>query len=661
MDTFPGLALAERILKKDDNPLAALSLPTDSIIGILDSDFHDPALAEVSLFDGSDKDLGDKTIRPTGIRKVTGPPDYFEVVRGKPTTAFDDLITSGGKNKKRWHGTAVAGAAAAAGEHLLGTGKHALIRPLNYDQAFGVCTLDRSVACDLENRVCPPDTGSCQEHWGSLEQFVALLDFVTDENPKEMHVLNASIAFDFDDETQNSEASSILAGALTRFVENDRIVVLAAGNEGEDASDEPLGRLAPLPLVDRAASNDPLHHGLLVVAGTMLPDASITDLLKLEKLDASHKPQPQLTGRTETSMPKTDFGAHVSVAAPGFLVPGMIPTFDKFHLKNGTSFAAPMVAGLAAELYLLDEVLPGRASPFVRRSRNYDIASIIEQTADDLGDPGSDDYFGRGRINVWEAILGLINRTEPEDEPSWFGVRYRSAIAAPTDRFTVNGQDVPDVRLRRVANVAGFMGDKSRDLPLRDKDPADFQWATEFSVESSELENNAVDGFAMLRGIREDDTIVYEIPVRLPDIVDARMPDAVFDDWVLNLDVITETSFVYGKVTKNGTPLSNATVSYTNLGGSSSSTSTDENGNYIIYDALPNETIDIDASHPAALDVADTLGTTKFRARRFDFDLLDDPDAVFLRPGLRPFHRALFRLQGSFRSHRRINAGIMRN
>ena len=62
----------------------------------------------------------------------------------------------------------------------------------------------------------------------------------------------------------------------------------------------------------------------------------------------------------------------------------------------GTSFAAPTVAGLAA---LLVAQL-GHGNPALIRAR-------ILQSADDLGEPGVDPYYGKGRINVARA-LGLI-------------------------------------------------------------------------------------------------------------------------------------------------------------------------------------------------------------------------------------------------------------
>jgi lantibiotic leader peptide-processing serine protease len=61
----------------------------------------------------------------------------------------------------------------------------------------------------------------------------------------------------------------------------------------------------------------------------------------------------------------------------------------------GTSQASPHVAGLAALLVSVN----GHGQP-------QRIKHLIEQSADDLGQPGTDPFFGRGRINVARA-LGL--------------------------------------------------------------------------------------------------------------------------------------------------------------------------------------------------------------------------------------------------------------
>jgi subtilisin family serine protease len=63
---------------------------------------------------------------------------------------------------------------------------------------------------------------------------------------------------------------------------------------------------------------------------------------------------------------------------------------------DGTSMAAPHVSGVAA---LIIEKNGGDMQP-------AQVKAAIEQTADDLGKPGVDDYYGRGRINAYKAVGG---------------------------------------------------------------------------------------------------------------------------------------------------------------------------------------------------------------------------------------------------------------
>jgi len=60
----------------------------------------------------------------------------------------------------------------------------------------------------------------------------------------------------------------------------------------------------------------------------------------------------------------------------------------------GTSGSAPHVSGVAA---LIIGKNGGEMHP-------AQIKAIIEQSADDLGKPGMDDYYGRGRINAYKAV-----------------------------------------------------------------------------------------------------------------------------------------------------------------------------------------------------------------------------------------------------------------
>ena len=61
--------------------------------------------------------------------------------------------------------------------------------------------------------------------------------------------------------------------------------------------------------------------------------------------------------------------------------------------STGTSFGAAATSGLAA--LLVSRMGHGRPDQ---------IRATIEKSADDLGQPGTDPYYGKGRINVARAV-----------------------------------------------------------------------------------------------------------------------------------------------------------------------------------------------------------------------------------------------------------------
>jgi hypothetical protein len=66
---------------------------------------------------------------------------------------------------------------------------------------------------------------------------------------------------------------------------------------------------------------------------------------------------------------------------------------DPVWYSTGTSFGAAATSGLAALLVSM----MGHGQP-------SQIRAVIEKSADDLGQPGTDPYYGKGRINVARAI-----------------------------------------------------------------------------------------------------------------------------------------------------------------------------------------------------------------------------------------------------------------
>ena len=69
-------------------------------------------------------------------------------------------------------------------------------------------------------------------------------------------------------------------------------------------------------------------------------------------------------------------------------------TKNRYLFVIGTSQAAPHVSGLRA---LLDSQFGGAANA-------SQLITRIQQGADDIGKPGTDPFFGKGRINVLNTL-----------------------------------------------------------------------------------------------------------------------------------------------------------------------------------------------------------------------------------------------------------------
>ena len=92
------------------------------------------------------------------------------------------------------------------------------------------------------------------------------------------------------------------------------------------------------------------------------------------------------------------FGPEVEISAPGDDILSALVT-QGYLLHHGTSVATPHVTGVAA---LLKSFLPNLGPD--------DIRTILQDTADDLGEPGWDQYFGHGRLNAHGALAEATTR-----------------------------------------------------------------------------------------------------------------------------------------------------------------------------------------------------------------------------------------------------------
>lgn len=111
------------------------------------------------------------------------------------------------------------------------------------------------------------------------------------------------------------------------------------------------------------------------------------------------------------------FGIEVDVTAPGDDVVTTVNT-GGFGFGCCTGAAAAQVSGVAALLKSYDPTLTADQ-----------IRSIINSTADDLGDPGQDPMFGYGRLNAHRALLAVTEKHVPAAS-SWGLVVMALLVAA---------------------------------------------------------------------------------------------------------------------------------------------------------------------------------------------------------------------------------------
>jgi len=142
-------------------------------------------------------------------------------------------------------------------------------------------------------------------------------------------------------------------------------------------------------------------HGVLIVAAAGNGGSA------MRMYPAAYSEVIAVTATDQSDLPAdfTSYGDWVELAAPGVSILSTLPTShvvlnDPPYSKNldydylsGTSMASPHVAGLGALIW----------SRFPNATRDW-VRAQLRYTADDLGTPGFDQYYGYGRINAENAV-----------------------------------------------------------------------------------------------------------------------------------------------------------------------------------------------------------------------------------------------------------------
>jgi subtilisin family serine protease len=92
-------------------------------------------------------------------------------------------------------------------------------------------------------------------------------------------------------------------------------------------------------------------------------------------------------------------GPNIAVAAPGVDIVVAVPNAG-YDVMTGTSFAAPLVSGVAALMLARNPQLDPKA-----------IRTLLQSTAHDLGSPGRDDQYGAGLVDAERAVTAADPKT----------------------------------------------------------------------------------------------------------------------------------------------------------------------------------------------------------------------------------------------------------
>ncbi len=163
----------------------------------------------------------------------------------------------------------------------------------------------------------------------------------------------------------NYKASKALKEAIDYAYEKDVIMVAASGNEDTDQTSYPAA-----------------FENVIGVAAVNL---------NLNRAEFSN------------------YGDYIDVAAPGVDIASTYIE-GQYASLSGTSMATPHVAALA-----------GLIKSYQPDLKNSEIIRIIEETTDDVGDPGKDIYTGNGVINVASALESANETKNPlSNFGKWF-------------------------------------------------------------------------------------------------------------------------------------------------------------------------------------------------------------------------------------------------
>ena len=260
---------------------------------------------------------------------------------GRISPLSGDFAGSRGIGDEGGHGTAVS-------DVLLGGKDDSGIHGVAFNATLLVLRTDTPGSC--VTAAMGSSDGGCSHNDNAI---AAGLDAATAARAR---VVNISLG--------GSPPNSKLRDAIDRATAAGTIIVISAGNDGVTS---PTAAANPDMLAQVA--NEPIAHGLVLIAGSVDPSDTLSDFSN-----------------------KAGNGAAHYLAALGRRVRAVDQT-GTAYLYSGTSFSAPAVAGAVA---LLAQAFPSLTPA--------QIVSLLYRSATDLGATGVDTTYGNGELNIARAF-----------------------------------------------------------------------------------------------------------------------------------------------------------------------------------------------------------------------------------------------------------------
>ncbi len=223
--------------------------------------------------------------------------------------------------------------------------------------------------------------------------------------------------------------------------------------------------------------------------------------------DPGHSDNPYLitasaTTSSDSKASWSSYGYYVDIAAPGV---GIWTTTSSggYAAVNGTSFASPITAGVAA--------LVKAANPNLTPSQ---VEVVLEDSAVDLGTAGWDVYYGHGQVDAHAAVQAALQMQAADTQPP------SASILTPTNGSTIAGLVAVDLSVND--NVAVSRVDLFLDGRLLASDASE---PYAFSWDSAEHADGAATLTAYVYDTSGNQGVSSAVTVTVDNIIDP--PDTI--------------------------------------------------------------------------------------------------------------------------------------